>query len=393
MDVVELLERLVATTSVNPALDAGSAGEGEVAALVARELHGLGLEVTFHDVLDGRQNVVAVLTGSEDAPTLLLEAHMDTVAHPESPLAVEQRDGCLYGRGACDTKGSLAGMLAALADLVESGGPHATVVLAAVADEEAGMRGSKALLHQLPLPVDGAVVGEPTSLRPVRAHNGAVRVTLCAEGRSAHTSKAHLGVNAILVAARAVLALDERVAAKLAERPHELTGPALLTASVIAGGTAANVVPDRCEVWLDRRLAPGEEPADALAELEAALEEVRAGGDSVRLGEPWVSLHGVETPADHPIVRTTEDAASELSGERVQSEGVPYGTDASRLSGEGGIPCVVLGPGSIDQAHTDDEWVSVDEVRRAAELYAAIARRAAASWPAGDPSTVPAQVT
>jgi acetylornithine deacetylase len=134
---------------------------------------------------------------------------------------------------------------------------------------------------------------------------------------------------------------------------------------VIRGGTALNVVPERCEVLFDRRLGPDEPPEDALAEIDAVLERSE---DDVRRGEPFLALPGAETAAGHPVVRAAEDATG------ARAEGVAFCTDASRLNGEGGIPFVVLGPGDIEQAHTVDEWVSLDEVRRAVGVYVAIAR-------------------
>ena len=364
MDVIELLDRLVRIDSVNPALDARGAGEAAVAELLTGELGRLGLDATTDEALPGRPNVVAVLPGAEGAPRLLLEAHMDTVPQPEPPVEVGVDGDRFSGRGACDTKGSCAAMLAAVARLAREDLPHATVVFAAVVDEESGMAGSRALARSGPA-VDYAVIGEPTSLRPVRAHNGVVRFALVAHGEAAHTSQAHLGVNAIAAAARALTAIDAAVTTR---RPHPLTGPALLTPAVVEGGTAVNTVPDRCEVRFDRRLAPGETTDAALAEIDAALEPLRAGGDQIVREDPTLVLAAAETAADHPFIRAAERAAGQTA------EGAPYCTDACVLSGEHGLPFAVLGPGSIEQAHTAGEWVSVDEVRRAVEIYVALAR-------------------
>jgi acetylornithine deacetylase len=358
LDVVELLERLVRIDSVNPSLDERGAGESEVAQAYLEVLQELGLETSTHEAVDGRANVMAVLPG--EGPTLLLESHMDTVPQPATPIDVRLHDGRLTGRGACDTKASGAAMVAALAELIAGDEPHATVIFAATVDEESGQRGSGALLEHLPS-VDGAVIGEPTCLRPVRVHNGVMRLALTAHGRPVHTSHAHQGVNAISAAARAIAALEVQVQ----PRSHPLAGPALLTAAVIRGGTAANVVPERCEVLLDRRLGPAEAPADALAEMDAVL----AGCDGdVRREQPFLALRGAETDAGHPLVRAAEAASG------APAEGAAYCTDAARLNGEGGIAFVVLGPGDIEQAHTVDEWVALDEVRRAVDVYARIAR-------------------
>jgi acetylornithine deacetylase len=383
MDPVELLEELVRIDSVNPAV--GGPGEHKIVTRLGEILHDFGLEVTTPEVVDGRRNLIATLPGAPGAPTLLLEAHLDTVAMPEGGLPVSRTGNRLVGRGACDTKGSAAAMVAAMAELAGSGDQRATVVFAGVADEEHVMLGSQALVDQLP-PVDAAVIGEPTSLEPVRVHNGLARFTIETHGRSAHTSRAHLGVNAISAAARVVAALEERLLPRLKARAHPLAGPALLTPAVICGGVAANVVPDRCRLSVDRRLAPGENPDAALAEIDKLLDELRERGDRITRESPWALLQAVETPADHPVVRLAEASAEAVLGRSVTAGGVPYGTDASNLSGIGGIPCVVLGPGSIDQAHTDDEWVPLDEIRQGAAIYAEMAWRFARHPAAGGPA-------
>jgi acetylornithine deacetylase/succinyl-diaminopimelate desuccinylase-like protein len=372
IDPVELLEELVRIDSVNPAM--GGPGEHEIMARLLEILRDLGLEVSTPEVVDGRRNLLATLPGTSSAPTLLLEAHLDTVAMPEDGLAVSRSEDRLIGRGSCDTKGSGAAMIAAMAELIGSGEERASVVFAGVADEEDRMLGSRALVDQLP-PVDAAVIGEPTSLEPVRVHNGLARIIIETHGRAAHTSRAHLGVNAISAAARVVASLEERLLPRLTARAHPLAGPALLTPAVIGGGVAPNVVPDRCRLWVDRRLAPGENPDAALAEIDDLLEGLRERGDRITRKPPWVLLEAVETPADHPVVRLAEQSVEAVLGRPMTAGGVPYGTDASNLSGVGGVPCVVLGPGSIDQAHTDDEWVPVEEVRQGAAIYAEMARR------------------
>ena len=370
----DLLEELVRIDSANPAM--GGPGEGAVAARVAHVLRSMGCAVTATEVAPGRPNIVGVLEGLTDGPAILLEAHLDTVAQPRDGLPVRVEGGRLVGRGACDTKGSLAAMLGAMSALAGMD-DRPTVVFAGAVDEEVAMTGSRALVGSLPR-VGAAVIGEPTSLVPVRVHNGLARFRIVARGRSAHSSRAHLGINAIAAAARAVLAIEERLVPRLAARAHPLIGPALATAGVIRGGVAANLVPDRCEIEVDRRLAPGEDPGAALAEIDVLLDELRACGDDVEREEPWLLLPAVDTPSDDPLVGCAEEAYRSVVGRDVTAGGVPYGTDASNLAGVGGIDSIVLGPGSIDQAHADDEWVELDEVEQAVDMYVEVVRRFAA---------------
>jgi succinyl-diaminopimelate desuccinylase len=367
MDARALLLDLVGEDSVNHRL--GGDGESQVGTLVSEVLTGLGATVQRQEVPgQPAPNIIGTLPGPADGPTLLLTSHLDTVPWAAGRRRLERSGDRLFGRGTCDTKGSLAAMLVALERLVDAGEPAGTVVFAGVVDEESTMCGSGALPAALGH-VDGAIIGEPSSLRPVRLSNGFARIPIVAHGVAAHSSKAHLGRNAISTAARIVVELEDRLGPRLLERGHPLIGPALLTVSVINGGSAPNVVPDRCEIVIDRRIAPGEDPTDAVAEIDEVLAHLTAAGHEVERQQPFALFAGVETPADHPIVRAAERAASAMRGGLVTAAGVPYSTDACQLDGPGGIPCVVLGPGSVDQAHTEDEWVDLGEVDRCVDLY------------------------
>lgn len=371
IDPVDLLEELLAIDSANTSM--GGPGEAAMADRVAALLQSIGCEVRLTDGAGpGRPNVIAVLPGAPDRGTLLLESHLDTVAHPRVPIPVRREGGRMTGRGACDTKGSGAAFIAAMAALAGVA-DRPTLVFAGSADEEVTMLGAKALVDELP-PIDAAIIGEPTSLLPIRAHNGFARFRIVAHGRASHTSRAYLGVNAVAAASRAVLAIQDELFPRLLARAHPLAGPALITPAVIHGGVAANLVPDRCEITLDRRLSPGEEVAAAFAEIDAVLAPLIAAGHQLEREAPSIALPAVETAADHPLIRATEAACAEVLGHPVTSGGVPYGTDASYLAAAGGIPVVVLGPGSIDQAHTEDEWVPMDEVRGCQAIVERIVR-------------------
>ncbi len=365
-DVSALLEELVRIPSVNA--DLGGAGERHVATRVAEELAAIGATVRETAVPDaGGPNVIGVLDGDGGGPTVVLEAHMDTVPAPERGLDVARDGRRMLGRGSCDAKGSLAAMLVAMRHFTQRQ-PAGTVVFAGVVDEEAGMRGSLALLEELP-DCDGVIIGEPTSLQPVRACNGVARVRLVVRGEAAHTSKAHLGHNAVSDAARLVVEFEEGLARELSGRRHPLVGAPTFTVTRITGGTAPNVVPDRCEVVIDRRIVPGEDADAVLDELDAVVRELRGRGVQIEREEPSAMLPGVEVPADNPVVRSAVSSCRSVLGREAEASGVPYSTDACQLNGVAGWPFVVLGPGSIDQAHTAHEWVDLDEVEAATELY------------------------
>ncbi|MBI3974262.1 MAG: M20 family metallopeptidase [Chloroflexi bacterium] len=383
--LVRLLSDLVAIESVNPAYPSGERGEGAMAAFVEDYCRRLGLDVSRQPVLPGRDNVLAALRVPGARRTLLFEVHMDTVGLDGlggEGLQAAVRDGRLYGRGACDAKGALASMLAArellLARRNELG---VNVLLLASVDEEYQYRGILRFIDSIPgdPSVDAAVVGEPTELRVVVAHKGCVRTRITTVGRAAHSSRPEEGINAIEHMAGVVAALREH-RRTIAERRHPLVGNPTLSIGRIWGGTAVNIVPDRCTIEIDRRTIPGENAAGALAEIDAVLAGLRRkdGSIIVKREEPFVADWALDTPVDTAVVRAAATACRD-TGVPGGPVGVAYGSDASKLWALRGIPSIVLGPGSIAQAHTDDEYVPVAHLSLAVQVYARTAMHLAAA--------------
>lgn len=372
-DVEALLEDFLRIDSRNPDLSPDSPGEGPIATRLAEVLVELGLEVKIRPAVNGRPNVIGILAGTPGHATVVLEAHLDTVPAGPETMRVRTEGRLLYGRGACDTKGSLAAMVGAAERMSMEDKPRPTLVVAGVADEEYIMRGARELLGHLPN-VNAVVIGEPTSMLPVRAHNGFIRVRAIVTGVLSHSSKAHLGVNAIAGAATAIDRLERRLGQALAANPDPVTGPAYLTPTMIEGGIAPNVVPDRCEIWYDRRLSPHETADAALSDIEKVLEELRSeDGVQIQLEKPIVALHGFIASPDSSIVISAERAVKTVLGRELQASGVTYSTDACYLAGLGALPCVLMGPGSIDQAHAVVEWVDLDEVATSVDIYVQLA--------------------
>jgi acetylornithine deacetylase len=378
-----LLRDLVALPSVNPMgrpLQGPEIHEARVTDYLETFFRGLGVPCRRQPVAPGRDNVLAWLDAPRATSTLVFEAHQDTVptdGMTVEPFGAREENGRLYGRGACDIKGGMAAMLAAFARVARDkpgGGPR--LAMACTVDEEFTFLGVQALAT-LDLtggvkgPI-GAVVAEPTRLQIVNAHKGAVRWHLSTAGRSCHSSRPELGVNAIYRMA-ALLPHVERYAEELrATRTDPLLGPATLSVGLIAGGTSVNTVPDRCHVEIDRRLLPGEAVIDAPAQLAAYL---RAHADSAipfEVSEPWLAAPALSPRGSEGLVQRLGAAIDAVVG-RHEVTAVPYGTDASPLAAAG-VPAVVFGPGDIAQAHTCDEWVDLDEVERASEILYRLAR-------------------
>jgi acetylornithine deacetylase len=377
LETTRLLRDLVALPSVNPMgrpLQGPDIYEHRVTAYLEDFFRGLGVPWERQTVAPLRDNIVATSTPPGAASTLILEAHQDTVPADHmtiDPFGARVEGGRLYGRGACDIKGGMAAMLAAFARVVrEQPRGACRVVMACTVDEEFTFLGVQRLVRadlrgNVPGPAR-AVVAEPTGLEIVNAHKGAVRWHLTTAGRSCHSSRPELGVNAIYRMA-ALLPEVERYAEELrASRTDPLLGPATLSVGRIEGGTSVNTVPDHCRVEIDRRVLPGEDPRAAPGELAAYLRGRAGGHVPFESTEPWLSAPALSPEGSADLVRQLGRAIDAVAGpHRVVA--VPYGTDASTLA-EAGVPAVVFGPGDIARAHTCDEWVPLDEVEQAAEI-------------------------
>lgn len=372
MTVIDTLAGLVRINSINPEWQ--GPGERAVAAAVSEFFEAAGIETWQVETLPGRPNVLARLPGRDATRRVVLEVHTDTVSVADMtipPFEPEIRDGRLYGRGSCDVKAGLAAMMHAVRDIHASGEkPPCEVIFAAVIDEEHAYRGVLGLLDSLaagPLP-EAAIVAEPTELRVIRVNKGVLRWRIATRGVSAHSSKPHLGVNAIVAMARVIegLVADE---GRLAGLKHPLVGPATCSIGIIEGGAQVNFVPEHCRITLDRRLLPGETAAGVLADCEAVLDRVRAAhpGLEAVIEPPYLADEAMETPAEAAVVTVASRVLASL-GLDPEPAGVPFGCDCTKLS-RAGIPSVIFGPGSIDRAHGAVEYVEIDQVEKALDFY------------------------
>jgi succinyl-diaminopimelate desuccinylase len=387
----KLLAELIALPSVNPAFapqGEGAAarrphpgcGEKPVADFLAAAAARAGLDVELQPVLPGRPNVIARLHPRHQVrQTVLLAPHLDTVGAEDAQWVPRRKNGRMYGRGACDTKGSIAAMLMALCELAESKSrPRETeIIFAGLIDEENEQAGSRALVRS---PAFGrlrsstsapsrlkagrqtalAIVGEPTRLRVVTAHKGCLWLRLETRGKAAHGAAPQLGRNAVHEMARIVDRLETHYAAHLRRRRHPLLSAATISVGMISGGTQPNIVPDRCAIRVDRRTLPGETEAGVRREIAALLraKKLSAKISGMKLA-PCLSL---ETDCQLPLVRQFMQCNGQA-----RPAGVDFFCDAAVLA-QGGIPSVVFGPGDIAQAHTADEWISLAALERGKDL-------------------------
>ncbi len=372
--LVAFTQALIRCQSWNPPGD-----ETGVAALVAQQLEGFGLEVEIDPLGPSRHNVTGRLRGGGAGQGgLLLAGHLDTVPPGDGPwshdpLGGRLEDGRIYGRGAADMKGGLAAMVFAAGALARSGLElPGNLLVAGTVGEEVDCRGAQALLEKGWLEGVGAIaIPEPTGVELCIAHKGALWLRVETQGRAAHGARPDLGVNAIL---RMADVIRDMVAVEWDAPPHPLLGRPTLNVATILGGTKTNMVPDRCELTVDIRTLPQQSHGSVLAQLEGILRNLgSADGEAPAVLEVLNDRAGLSTPADHPFVETAQKVGRALWGRRMMVRGAPYYTDGSVLGPGTGLPVILLGPGEVGQAHQTDEWVSTEALSQAARFYAALA--------------------
>lgn len=362
-----MLRDLIARPSVNPAFLAAedpNAGEHRVAEYLADLSGRAGLDAEWQAVFPRRSNlIIRLLPNGKVRQRVLLAPHMDTVGvSRQEQFNPVLKNGRIYGRGACDTKGSVAVMFAALLELAQTRRrPTSTeITLVALVDEESGQAGSRFLAKSL-FKADLAIVGEPTCLEVVTAHKGDLWLQLETQGKAAHGSRPELGRNAIHEMARIVHLLETDYAKQLRRRRHPLLRHATINVGTIIGGRQPNIVPDRCAIRIDRRTVPGEKDPAVKREI---LSFLRRHGLKATLVDTKGEAPAppMETNPRLPLVQQLLRTAGQK-----KPAGVDYFTDAGVLAAAG-IPSVVFGPGDIAQAHTTDEWVAVSQLERGTKL-------------------------
>lgn len=388
--VLHLARSLVRIDSVVRPATGG--GEASCVAFLEGYLREAGLDPVVDEVLPGRPNLVADVTfagrpAGGRRRRLLFEGHTDVVTEGDrarwtrDPFGAEVVDGRLYGRGACDMKGGLAAALGAI-DALRRVAPDlpGDIRLACLADEEGMMLGVKRFIERGGASdVDGAIVCEPEELELCLVQKGAMRVVVDLVGRMAHGAMPYAGASPIPAAAevvRAAVRLDAAVRERHGAHPH--LGAPFVTPTILAappeGEAQLNVVPARARVGLDVRTIPGQDHRALEREIRALAAEAAAGSPGVSVEVTLVDERPVvETRPDAAVVRALEAACGVALGRAPRYGGVPGSTDGTFLAARGGIPVVVVGPGTRTVPHQADEWVGVDDLVSAARLYAAAA--------------------
>ncbi|HEX2345171.1 MAG TPA: M20/M25/M40 family metallo-hydrolase [Gaiellaceae bacterium] len=370
-EVVELAARLVEIESINPDIVVGGSGETAIARFVVDWCERAGLETSLEEAAPSRPNVIAVARGLGGERSLMLNAHMDTVgvAGMADPFVPRIEGGRLYGRGSYDMKGSLAACMLATAD-AKRRGLSGDVILAAVADEEYASVGTEAVAASVR--ADAAIVTEPTEMQLAIAHRGFVHLEIETQGRAAHGSRPHLGIDAIAKMGRVLVGIEDLDARLRSNPTHRYVGSGSLHASLIDGGQEFSSYPARCVLQAERRTIPGE--TVALVEDELAEIVTHAGADDLDFSAE-VRVLGSREPFEvaegDAIVQTVRRHATTVLGTQPDIVGVSYWADSALLAAAG-IPTVLFGPRG-EGAHAEVEWVDVASLEQCVEIYVAVA--------------------
>ncbi|MFX0209828.1 MAG: M20 family metallopeptidase [Candidatus Hodarchaeota archaeon] len=373
-EITEFLANLVKAKSINPP------GDTRQATRVIREkLREFDLKAEFVAVDEDKPNIIARIN-PDKRPELLFNSHIDTVPLGEldqweyDPLDAKIVDGIMYGRGVADAKSSVAAMIMAAKTILEMNVTlNGTLIINPVSDEEVGgLKGAKYILDEGYINPDYVVIGEQTDNQIAIVEKGIIWFTIKTIGKTAHASTPWDGVSAIQKMIKLLTLVEERIGAKIKTQRHPLTPPPSMNIGTIKGGVKTNVVADLCEVTIDRRFLPHENPESIIKEFSDIIKELE-GTDpdfKVEFQEPLIGLP-INTSPDEKIVKIAQhvceglNLSSELIGYKQASDG--------RFFSEKGIPTIILGPSDPKVGHTPNEHVKIDDVITATKIYSLLA--------------------
>jgi len=373
-ELFQLLRKIVSFSST----DGNEAG---ISDFLAENARAMGMDIVEQqEALPGLKNVIAVKTFGCGGKTVVLNSHMDVVPPADgwetNPYDLILKGTRAYGRGSTDAKGPLACLTQAVRQIIaRPDGVNGTIVYTAVVDEESHSTGTRTLVHHPLVKGDYCIVGEPTLSRIAISHNGSLRPVIVIEGISAHASNPELGISAIRIAAFISELVDE-IAGEISSIKHPATGKPSISITMINGGVQENVLPDHCELVIDRRMVPGESEQDIRArfDLLCAQAQAKFPGSRVYVDHYLVTTGpAAQTPVDSPLVQTAFAQAEKVTGEKQVPYGLTCNTDMNHFVGVG-IPTIIIGPGTITVAHKPNEYVELSELEKTCTVDEAVIR-------------------
>ncbi len=367
----DLLSQLISLRTVNP-MERPYAGTHPVERPVTEYLQDLfqrfDVEVSLEACSDLHENLLIRVAGTTSAPASLFESHVDTVpadGWTDRAFTPRVEKGRIYGRGACDDKGSLAAMVLAVLNLLETGlRPPQTILLLAAGDEECAQTGICHFAKTHEEQIGRGVFGEPTSCIPIIQHKGTIRWDISVRGRSSHSSEPQKGRNAILDMLHVIDRLQTLQDELTQGHSTTFISPPTLTVTMINGGQTRNALPAECTCAVDFRIVPGMDCGEA---SRFVIDSVNSLGLETVHGPFQCFAPPLSTSPDDPFAVAALEVCREQLSKPVEMTSAPYGSDASRMPPGG--PAIVLGPGNIENAHTIDESVELQQVVDCARIY------------------------
>lgn len=358
--------------------------EKPLAEFLANRLESAGIdEVALVDSMPGRPSVAGRLRGTGGGKSIILNGHLDIYEmSPDwqrDPFAPTVEDGRIYGGGIADMKAATTAGLAALLRVASSGDrPRGDIIFQGVSCHFEGGVGTRSLL-EAGFTADGAICGEPTDNKIGTVHRGAAYLKITTKGKQAHTSGKQHGLNAIETM-EPILAALRRFEHEMPYEPHaELPGGPILNIGTIRGGTKHNQVPDRCEITIDIRLLPSQNPYDVKSQVEQLIEQVRLTVEPridaiVEFSEHWLSgpRFPYEISKESEIAQTTLRAVEQAQHSTPEFQGIQFWTDMVPLN-DFNIPSVNIGPGTPPFSWAD-EWVEEKKYAEIIDVYENAAR-------------------
>jgi acetylornithine deacetylase/succinyl-diaminopimelate desuccinylase family protein len=371
--LLELTRQLIQIPTENP-----PGNEKRIALFLKPILSKMGFRVKTVLSPKGRWNIIAERSWGKGGRRLIFNGHLDVVPAGDPsqwqypPYQGKLKKGRIYGRGASDMKSGIASFLQAIS-MIDRSKIHldqGTIVLHLVSDEEShGHQGMGFLTQRGLIRGDAALVGEPSNLDPVIAQKGALWLKISTIGKSAHGSRPDLGVNAI----EKMKKVMDQLNSTLIEKEHPLLGKPTINIGTIQGGIKINIVPDQCEIEVDRRMLPSEKREGVLRGIKEILDSVQSQDPSFQYRMEEIDFaEPSEIDTEEEIVRIAMDAIQEVRGERPKIKGFSGFTDARFYINQCHIPTLILGPGGVDQSHSANEFAEVDSLIQAAHIYGLI---------------------
>jgi acetylornithine deacetylase len=374
--VKELLTCLVRIPSVNKFITGEQDAERKLALYLQSLSASFGLDARLMEVPGAGNNLLITKEFKKTAPWVMFCAHMDTVSSEGmdfDPFAAIEKDGRIYGRGACDDKGCIAAALWALKDIALSGCPNNTAILLTI-DEEQHRSGATAFVERhmaaLGFKPTGVIVAEPTLLKPIVSHAGIAHFMVTTRGKAAHASEPSKGRSAIKDMIRVMDALEKEYINRLTAT-DPFCGKAQCSINMINGGRQVNAIPDVCTIRVDRRVMPGEAVDSVLPEVEKVMDKLRHLDPSLDVS---VRSEFKDDPLSQdigsPFIKWALNSLKR-SGLDAAPIGAQFATDAGALS-RAGLACVVLGPGDGTLAHTSNESIGINELEEGVRVFGSL---------------------